>query len=398
MVIKFARVSLIPSIGPQNSVVRRRSKVMSARGSQASLARMPSQELADTLDTAVGLIDPTPVQRNALSGPTLEWTSQSLRALAQVRKPLPMPLGYADFELFLRTAMASPSIATRRQLLQVYNAHVAPRLITEEAALSYLVMRLAYVHLPKNASWSCAITRNIEGAPRFDYANTYTLAAHLCDRVQGCVAFCFKPRRSKGRTLIVFRGTCVQNGRDVLLKDHPTGVRADLDEAGVGYTAFQANRKHIMEWVQSALAARQGVTIAGHSLGAVFAARTISELTPAQQMQSRLFMYHAPGLEEAIAAKIVGGAERVRKVRNLMDPINLVGPAHPVGAPICYRTVGTALKIATDLTAHHTDPVLAQQELDGSPLAYMIQEEAFVPQFDGLRRLLGRLAQNYVEP
>lgn len=274
-------------------------------------------------------------------------------------------------------AFQSADIAVKDVYLDQFNAHSAPRLMTEEAALERLAMKHAYLKLSHGRELAFGIRRTLTGQAVCDYAQRYVVASSLVDREHGVVAYLLQPQqvapKAGARTILLFRGTNPVSVMDPLCqKDaHPEGLAADADPQGVAYAAFAHNAELLQAWVRSALQAGSQVTITGHSLGGALAARTVACLIPEEQACTHAVTFNAPGLDAETANRVVPQAG-MRLVRMRRDPISKGGQKHPCGTIIKQKRQGWLPLFS--ILLNHTTATLSSRELDGKGCEYILRQ------------------------
>jgi hypothetical protein len=253
-------------------------------------------------------------------------------------------------------ARKSKVLADKQGYLTWFSANVAPKLRREVDFLQYLAVRLSYLHMPVGSKLGAAIQSlqiNPDAAPgtedHWGYAHQYQVADIVAEKgggSSGVVAYLLSPvNEPKRASIILFRGTSAGVWEDAVSKQlgWTTGLRADIDAKGIGYSAFANNSAKLRGWLARAPGM---VTILGHSLGGAFAQRLAASIEAKDWARVRLVTFEAPGIDKAtvVAALqrrsyVPPSVSRVLHGRISGDFIPRAGEQHLFGAFLQHTKV-----------------------------------------------------------
>ncbi len=308
------------------------------------------------------------------------WNGPNVEDIRRFEGDASKPYSYGWFQSMLTECALLHSTQSRLAFLEAFSVHGSPKLTDELAALEYFCMKTAYLplQLGDRHRFCCG-----------DYG-WQTVTACIRDFNTGLVAHVLTPEAATDATsagapvsalgtdpssppqkppvLVVFRGTSrVSNQPEAELSERPTGCQADLDWDGIGFHAFAANKDVLLTLVRKYMALGHPVVLAGHSLGGVFAARTMCALTPDEQRRARLRNFNASGLDPATRA-LAAAPENNIMVRHRDDKLPRAGGEMLPGTLIITVPQGEA-----EALYPHGMPLIAANALNGRPAKYNVK-------------------------
>ena len=303
------------------------------------------------------------------------WNGPNVEDIRRFEGDTTQPHTYGWFQNLLTECALTNNDASRQHFLETFSAHGAPKLTNELAALEYFCMKTAYLRLrPGDRLRFCCgdygwqtVTTSIRDFDTGLVAHVLTPdeAPSMADAppMQGKDAAGAAP--TKPPVLIVFRGTArVSNQPGPELGERPTGCQADLDWDGIGFHAFAANEAALLMLVRKYMAQGHPVVLAGHSLGGVFAARTMCALTPAEQSWARLRTFNASGLDPATRAR-AAVPESNLMVRHRDDKLPRAG-----GELLPGTLITTEPQNEAEALYPHGMPLMGANGLNGHPAKF----------------------------
>jgi hypothetical protein len=211
---------------------------------------------------------------------------------------------FKDLKILMSAAKKSLDPRKAEAFLSIYNQQVSPKLTTEMDVFEYLTIKIAYLHLKLdniiklNIIPDFSLIGNIDRSTK--YASNYKVDKEFINDL-GMVAYGLIPVNDSGvkiedhTPILLFRGTALGMDKSAKQVGHEKGIRADLDQQGIGYSAFKEAESDLAEWITL----NPNTAVMGHSLGGAFAYRMACSTALSDDVRENLTItvFQAPGID-----------------------------------------------------------------------------------------------------
>ena len=129
----------------------------------------------------------------------------------------------------------------------------------------------------------------------------------MVNKQTGLIAYMFDPVDELGKVciekdpIILFRGTAMSLDKQAKQEGHGKGIKADLDQKGIGYSQYEQNKESLQAWATQELAKnpQRHIAVVGHSLGGALAMRFMCDSK--NQEKLHLTTFQSPGIDKKSA-------------------------------------------------------------------------------------------------